>query len=109
MSLSYSLFTNNTGENSIVSIGFQTFRMYGTNEFIGNIGSALRVSWNAILMYERYWTLSIQVVGARVIMSGRVEFINNTAVDGAALFLLSFSQIRLVNNLQVLFHGNIGR
>ena len=53
MSLSYSLFTNNTGENSIVSIGFQTFQMYGTNKFIGNIGSALRVSWNAILMYQR--------------------------------------------------------
>ena len=42
-------------------------------------------------------------------MSGRVEFINNTAVDGAAIFLLSFSQIRLVNNLQLLFHGNKGR
>ena len=50
-----SSFTNNTGENSIVSIGFQIFRMYGKNEFIGNIGSALRVSWNPMLvMYERY-------------------------------------------------------
>ena len=50
-----SSFTNNTGEKSIVSIGFQIFQMYGKNEFIGNIGSALRVSWNPMLvMYERY-------------------------------------------------------
>ena len=37
MSLSYSLFANNTGENSIVTIGFLTYGMYGSNEFIGNI------------------------------------------------------------------------
>ena len=42
-------------------------------------------------------------------MSGRVEFINNTAVDGAAIFLLSFSQMQLANDLQLLFHGNKGR
>ena len=53
MSLSYSLFANNTGENSIVTIGFLTYGMYGRNEFIGNIGSSLRVSWNAILICIR--------------------------------------------------------
>ena len=39
----YSLFDGNTGENSIVSIGLQIFNLSGTNRFVNNKGSALRV------------------------------------------------------------------
>ena len=42
-------------------------------------------------------------------LSDRIEFIGNTAVEGAAMLLLSFSQALLVDNLQLLFHSNIGR
>ena len=40
-----SLIADNTaGASSIVSLGFQTFHLYGINTFIGNQGSSLRVS-----------------------------------------------------------------
>ena len=42
-------------------------------------------------------------------MSGSIEFINNTSIDGAALSLLSFSHVRLSNDVQLLFMGNSGR
>ena len=42
-------------------------------------------------------------------MSGEQHFINNTAVDGGALHLLSFAQLRLLPGLNILFQGNSGR
>ena len=42
----FSLIANNTaGASSIVSIGFQTFHLFGINNFIGNQGSSLRVKF----------------------------------------------------------------
>ena len=39
-----STFINNTGTNGIVSLGYLPFNLSGTNKFIGNTGSSLRVS-----------------------------------------------------------------
>ena len=45
----HSTFINNTGTNGIVSLGYVPFSLTGTNQFIGNTGSSLRVS-NKLLM-----------------------------------------------------------
>ena len=39
-------------------------------------------------------------------MSGSIEFINNTSIDGAALSLLSFSYVRLSNDVQFCSYQN---
>ena len=39
-----SFFSENVGENSIVSIGLKPFVLSGKNQFIHNSGSVLRVS-----------------------------------------------------------------
>ena len=49
------------------------------------------------------------MIGSSLIASGQIEFINNTAREGAALYLLSYSQVRLVNEVKIIFSGNKGR
>ena len=44
LSIYNSTFINNTGTNGIVSLGNLPFNLSGTNKFIGNTGSSLRVS-----------------------------------------------------------------
>ncbi|XP_019852697.1 PREDICTED: uncharacterized protein LOC109582431 [Amphimedon queenslandica] len=90
-SISDCVFINNTGTNGIVSLGYLPFSLSGRNVFSGNIGSALRV------------------VGAQLTMSGEQLFIGNSAEAGGALYLLSSAQIRISEDLQMLFDGNSGR
>lgn len=56
-----------------------------------------------------YVFLVLQVIGSSVVLHDHMEFLNNSAVDGAALYLESFAQIRLADGLQMLFSGNVGR
>ncbi len=50
-----------------------------------------------------------QIVGTTVILGGVIEFVNNSATDGAAVNLLSLSQMMLDDNLQLLFQNNRGK
>ena len=49
------------------------------------------------------------MTGSQLSIYGYLEFINNTAVDGAALELLSFGQLAVANGTRALFQGNSGR
>ena len=51
----------------------------------------------------------LQVIGSRLTVGGELKFIKNTVVDGGALSLLSFAQMRLNHGVQILFQGNNGR
>ena len=51
-----SFFSENVGENSIVSIGLKPFVLSGKNQFIHNSGSVLRVSPKHLFIYNRKLT-----------------------------------------------------
>ena len=53
--------------------------------------------------------IHVQVVGALVEFRDRLEFINNTVPNSAAVYFQSFSQARIVQGLSIWFEGNIGR
>ena len=44
-----------------------------------------------------------------ITLGGTVEFINNKAIEGAALLLQTYAQLILSDNLQLIFDGNVGR
>ena len=77
-------------------------------QFINNNGPALRVRKSVYYMAQLHLAL-FQLVDSRLTVNGQVEFINNTVTEGGALYLLSFSQVRLVENTKILFEGNRGR
>lgn len=49
------------------------------------------------------------MIGALLQLRGSLDFFNNVAIDGGALQLVSFAQLRLHSLLTMTFNSNIGR
>ena len=84
----------------------------GTNIFIRNYGTSILASLTILListLTDCHNHVS-QLVGSVMRVGGSLQMINNTNTgQGGTMYLLSFGQIILYDNVQLTFDGNNGR
>ena len=75
---------------------------------MSNRGPALRVSYSVNNQHNDSG-LILQVIGSLVQIQDEIDFIENEAQDGGALYINSFGQIRIFPNTTMLFERNKGQ
>jgi len=88
---------------------FKDVEFHGTNRFISNRGSSIRVNYTYVYYIAVFPLLCIQAADSNIAIHGDVNFSHNTVeFFYGTIQVQDFVQFQLYSGSQMIFHNNSG-